>query len=407
MDTETDAEDTGLPPWGDLALSAGLLVVAILSGLYVADGRPDTVPPTSWWHWVLIGIPAVLVAFRRRDPRLVVVVATAAQVAIWVSDLPEVFLPMIVLLYTAASDGGAAGRRIAIAASAVLTVVTAIGVRTAGDVTVSQLPLIALTCGTAIVLGLHAARQRAQASELAAAVVEARLRSEHERGRAIAEERSHIGRELHDIIGHSLSVIAVRAEAADRVGDKQPGVLRDAVSDIAVAARAALTETRRVLAGLQRSSTAELAPPPDLDATVRLVDDLADRGVAVTLDREGCDEHPPPAVVAGGAFRIVQESLTNAVKHGRPGSTIETEIRCRASSLDLRITNTIAERTAGAPKTGAPATAGTGLAGMRERAEVLGGSFSAERGPDRSFVVRASLPTAAAATTERQEAGSR
>ena len=206
---------------------------------------------------------------------------------------------------------------------------TAIGVRIADDVTLYQLPLILLTCGTAITLGVLATRQRLVAETLAAEVTEVQVRSEHERAQAIAEERSHIARELHDIIGHTLSVIAVRAESADRVAQRRPEAASAAVADIADAARSALHQTRRVLSGLRGSGTADLAPAPDLEATRRLVTDLAQAGVAATLTDTGCDDHTPPAVVAGGAHRIVQESLTNAIKHGGPGVTIEVELTCR------------------------------------------------------------------------------
>ena len=290
----------------DVALAASLLVVAILSGRYVEAWRPDTVEPASWWHWLLLTTPACLVAVRRIDPVAVVALATVAQASIWIVGLPDVLLPMIVVLYTAASEAGHRGVRAAIASSVVLTAVTAVGVRITEDVTIYQLPLIALTCGTAIVLGVNAARQRSTATAVAASAAEARVRAEHERGRAIAEERAHIGRELHDIIGHSLSVIAVRAEAADRVADTQPNAVREAVADIATAARSALSETRRILAGLQRSSAAELAPPPDLDATRQLVADLARTGVEVTLRQNGCDD--APAIVGRCRWHISHRS---------------------------------------------------------------------------------------------------
>lgn len=380
-----------LPTTGDLALAGSLLIVALLSGLYVDAARPDTVEPTSWWHWLLLCTPPALVALRRIDPVVVTGLATVAQAAIWISNLPAVLLPMIVILYTAASEHGRLGRRTAIGSSVVLTVVTAIGVGIADDVTVSQLPLIALTCGTAIVLGVSAANQRAAAGELAAAMTETELRAEHAREHAVAEERAHIGRELHDIIGHSLSVIAVRAEAADRVADRQPEAAHAAVSDIAGAARSALSETRRVLSGLQRSSAAELAPPPDLVAIDQLVDELARAGVVVTMTTEGCTEHPPPAVVAGGAYRIVQESLTNAIKHGGPGATIEGSLRCSAASVDIDIVNSVADTA----RADGHRSGGLGLAGMAERVRVLGGHFRSGRRADGRFEVHASLPTTA------------
>jgi len=315
-------------------------------------------------------------------------VVTVAQAGIWISDLPEVLLPIIVILYTAASEAGRTGRRMAIGSSVVLTIVTGIGVRIADDVTAYQLPLIALTCGTAVALGVNAARQRETAEVLAASVVESRLRIEHERNQAVSEERTHIARELHDIIGHTLSVIAVRAEAADRVTEDNPDAAPAAVAAIATAARAGLGETRRVLAGLRQSSTVDLAPPPDLDAICRLVTDLAQAGVDVTLSENGCGDNIPPAFITGGAYRIVQESLTNAIKHGGPDVTIVVNIECNPTHLDISVTNT----TTSTDRPSSTLMSGAGIVGMVERATVLGGTLDA-RQVDDHFVVDATLPT--------------
>lgn len=379
-----------IPKRSDIALAGSLLGVAVLSGLFVDVARPDTVAPSTWWHWTLIATPPVLVALRRINPLLVTSLATVAQAAIWVSDLPEVLLSIIVILYSAASDAGRRGLQLAIGSSVVLTIVTAIGARIADDVTVYQVPLIVLTCGTAVTLGANAARQRQTARDLATEVAETRMRSEGERALAIADERSFIARELHDIIGHTLSVIAVRAEAADRVADRQPDAAHEAVTAIAGAARSALTETRRVLAGLRQSPEVDLAPPPDLAASRHLVSELAAAGVDVTITEEGCDERQPPAVIAGGAFRIVQESLTNAIRHGGPSVVINVALVCRSTELDLTITNTCPP----GPRFGSSdgTITGSGRAAMAERAEVLGGTFTSGWRWNGDFAVNAVLP---------------
>jgi signal transduction histidine kinase len=360
----------------------------VLSGLYIDAARPDTTEPSTWWHWLLLCTPPVLVAVRRVELVVVTIVATVAQATIWVSGLPEVLLSLIVILYTAASEAGARGLRTAIAASVVLTGVTGVGVRIAEDVTLYQLPLIVLTCGTAIALGVHADRQRAATAALATEVAELRLRSEYERAAVIADERNRVARELHDLIGHSLSTIAVRAEAADRVADQRPAAARDAVAAIAVAARAALDETRRVLAGLRRSGEAELAPAPDLDAIRSLVDQLAQAGVDVSIRVEHCDGQELPPVTLGGAHRIVQESLTNAVRHGGPDVSIEATLVCRGGALDVTVVDDGPGRASGTDD----ASDGSGLTGMAERAAVLGGTFAAGNRPGGGFMVHAVLP---------------
>lgn len=180
----------------------------------------------------------------------------------------------------------------------------------------------------------------------------------------------------------------MRAEAADRVADKHPAAAHDAVTAIAAAARTSLTETRRVLAGLRESGDFDLAPPPDLDAIRRMVAELADADIDVGIITDRCDEHPPSAVVASGAYRIVQESLTNAVRHAGPNAKIGVTLTCRNGELDITVADDGTGRSADDHD-----GAGSGLTGMAERATVLGGTFEAGNDPTGGFVVNAVLPT--------------
>ncbi len=370
----------------DIALSGGLAVVAVLSGLYVDGSRPDTLEPTQWWHWVLLVLPPLLVVLRRLDPIAVPIVAAVAQSIIWVIGLPDVLLPMLVILYSAAADGGQRGARLAVAVTATLTLVTSVGVAATDEVTPYLVPLVALTCITAIALGVNAARSRMLAVELATTIAETRLRNEHEQAAELADERSRIARDLHDIIGHTLSVIAVQAEAAHRVADQKPEAAGEAVAAIALSARAALTDIRRVLIGLRTSADLELAPPPDLAATRQLVVRLAEAGVDAEVDSAPCETCLPSALVAGSAFRIVQESLTNAVRHGPPDVMVRVVLDCQPTHLDVIVISTLAPTTPDAID-----RRGLGLAGMAERVDVLGGTLSARR-EGANFVVRATLP---------------
>ncbi len=380
------------PTKGDVILAGALLCVAVLSGWFFDAQRPDTVGPETWWQWLLLVTPALLVGLRRLNPPTVVVAATVAQAAIWISGLPDVLLALLVIYFTATSEGGKRGFDVTLVSTIALTALTAVGVRLAGDVTLYQVPLVALTCGTAMALGITTARQRRAVADLASEVTEARVRSTYERAEAISTERSHIARELHDIIGHTLSVIAVRAEAADRVGHRQPQAAGDAVVAIAAAARSALTETRQVLAGLRSDDDSNLHPPPDLASIRNLVEELSTAGVDASYAEEGCDRWPPPAVVVGGAHRIVQESLTNALRHAGPETRISVNLVCKAGALDVTISDDGPGRTQPGPTPDTSVLEGSGLAGMAERAEVLGGRFEAGRSHDGGFVVNAVLP---------------
>ena len=368
----------------DLALGAGLLVVAVLSGIFVDSARPDTVEPSTWWHWVLLTVPSLMVTIRRVIPVGAVVVATSAQALIWVSDLPEFLLAIVVVLYSASADGGKVGIRFAAAATAVLTAITVVGLTAADDVSVYQVPLVALSGTTAIALGANSARQRERAAELATEVANAKVQAEHDRRAAIADERIAIARELHDIIGHTLATIAVRAEAGSRVAASKPDEAVAAITAIASTARASLDETRQVLAGLRSAEVADLSPAPDLEAVRALVANFGASGADVTLEEDACDQAGLPAVLWGGVYRIVQESLTNAVKHGGPEAAITVRLIGSAAGLAITIENST--------RTGSEAsTLGDGLSGMAERAKVLGGTFDTFQDKTR-YVVKAFIP---------------
>ncbi|WAA64615.1 sensor histidine kinase [Microbacterium oxydans] len=240
---------------------------------------------------------------------------------------------------------------------------------------------------------------------LIAALVAGRLRvaeeltreKEHsaleESRRALVEERTRIARELHDVVAHSMSVIQVQASTARY---RIPG-LSDAATtefdDIAATARSSLTEMRRMLGVLRtEDQTAELAPQQGIDDIPALVDSIRRAGVEVGLALEGqkTASSATPAVQIA-AFRIVQEALSNAVRHA-PGARIEVRVQADAGAVRIRVQNTAPAR---APENH---STGYGLRGMRERAELLGGSLSAGPTSDGGWGVDATLPLTADAS---------
>jgi signal transduction histidine kinase len=206
--------------------------------------------------------------------------------------------------------------------------------------------------------------------------------SELERAkRAVLEERTRIAREMHDVVAHHMSMIAVRAETAPYRVAGLPAEAQAELATIATAARAALTDMRRLL-GVLRSEEdpTPTAPQPGLADVGELVTTARAAGldVSITLDDVG----DVPATVGLAAYRIVQEALANAARHA-PGGLVAVDGRSLGDRLELSVRNPLAGP--------AGADGGHGLAGMRERAELLGGTLSAgPDGPD--FVVRAVLP---------------
>jgi signal transduction histidine kinase len=212
--------------------------------------------------------------------------------------------------------------------------------------------------------------------------------AERERRLAAAEERTRIARELHDSAGHAMNVILVQAGAARLLADRDRRTSREALETIEEVARATLGEIDRLVHALRDdgSSGGGLAPLPG----VADIDDLAERhrasGLAVTVRREGSARRLDTGVDRA-AYRIVQESLTNAARHG--DGAAEVVLHYGTDALDIAVTNPVEGN--GAPAPGR----GHGIAGMSERAELLGGTFQAGGEPGR-FRVRAMLPYEAA-----------
>ena len=199
--------------------------------------------------------------------------------------------------------------------------------------------------------------------------------------RAILEERARIAREMHDVVAHHMSMIAVRAETAPYRVTDLPDSARDELAVIATAARAALTDMRRLLSALRaEDGEAPKEPQPGLADLDDLVGTAQAAGVDVTLSTDGLNAVPETVGLA--AYRIMQEALANAARHA-PGSAVTIDARGFPDRLELTVRNR---------RTGpAAAGGGHGLIGMRERAALLGGELTA--GPDRfDFVVQATLP---------------
>jgi signal transduction histidine kinase len=203
---------------------------------------------------------------------------------------------------------------------------------------------------------------------------------------AVVEERLRIARELHDVVAHSMSVVAVQSGMAHLVLDSQPEEARRALDAIQTTSRSALTEMRRLLGVLRQDgqSNAALAPAPGLADVPALVAEVARTGLEVELVVRGRTDAVPPAVDLT-AYRIVQEALTNVIKHGGPAARVT--IGCDGE-LSIEVTDDGPARGPGQPAT----DGGHGLLGMRERVAVFGGRLVAGPRPGGGFHVVAHLP---------------
>jgi signal transduction histidine kinase len=255
--------------------------------------------------------------------------------------------------------------------------------------TLSQAGFFTVVPGVAMVITRRAVRERQLLAETLAARAEL-LEREHEAraNEAVAEERARIARELHDLVAHNVSVMVVQAGAERHALPQEQASTREVLASIEQAGRQALGEARRLLGMLRRGGDhEELEPQPSLDQIDLLVEQVQRAGLTVTLRIEG-DRVALPAGVDLCAYRIVQESLTNTLKHaGRARAEVLLRYAPRALAVEVR------DDGQGAPVPNGDG-AGHGLIGMRERVALYDGKLHAGPREGGGFEVRAQLPLA-------------
>jgi signal transduction histidine kinase len=227
--------------------------------------------------------------------------------------------------------------------------------------------------GAGWTLGRSARARREAADQLA----------EHRAQQAVAEERLRIAREMHDVVAHSMSVIVMKAAVANHVYDTRPEESREALGVIESVSRTALADIQGVLGSLRSAGEAHLGPSPGLDELPTLVENARLADVQVELDHGAIPALP--AAVQLSAYRIVQEALTNVIKHALTPARCTVRITAEGGELHLAVTDDgVPRRPAGEP--------GQGLIGMRERAALHHGTLVAGQRPGGGFAVHARLP---------------
>ena len=235
---------------------------------------------------------------------------------------------------------------------------------------------------------MRARRAQAEALESRAALLESERESKARL--AVADERARIARELHDVVTHSVSLMVVQAGAARRVLETSPDQAKEALVTVESTGRQALVEMRRLLGVLRTEddATGALEPQPGIDQLGTLLTGIRSAGLPVELVVEG-EARPLPAGVDLSAYRIVQEALTNILKHAGPARA-EVRLRYGSDALEVRVADD------GRGGTGQPADAGKepghGLVGMRERVALFGGELRAGPGQSGGYAVTARLP---------------
>ncbi|MBW4717678.1 sensor histidine kinase [Saccharothrix obliqua] len=352
-----------------LDMVAGVVVVLVYREF--ADRQAENVP--LWFGYglaVLVGLP---LAVRRRWPLAVAgVVVTAQTVATVLHITLEPFGPSAFAIYMVAVSLPR-GRSVAALLCALVMGVVAVFIAEPWPDDIGLAIAVTLFLTGAWALG-RSTRVRRTYAERAVA---------EEMARAVTEERLRIARELHDVVAHSLALITVKAGIGNHVAVAQPEQAREALRVIETTSRGTLVEMRRLLGVLREVDGAELAPLPGIGDLHGLVDRAAMAGVTVRLVVDGGSELPDG--VALTVFRIVQESVTNVVKHAAPARCSVTVSREGDVVRIVVVDDGPGERVL-------VGGGGHGLIGMRERVAVYGGTFSA--GPVRGggFRVAAEVP---------------
>jgi signal transduction histidine kinase len=377
-------------PWvfdSGLALVAAGLSTAFFVFELVGSGLPRGTLALAYALALLHTLP---LAARRRFPGTVLALCVASGLAVAALGVSPIVLGVAILVavYSIAAYGD---RWVSLAGLAAAEVGSAAVQLTPGRFQTPTVVSNALVIGAAWLLGHFVGVRRAYTARLERTAELERTRAEQAR-RAVTEERLRLARELHDVVAHSISVIAVQSGVGAHVAQTQPEEAAKALAAIEATSRAALIELRRLLGVLRQEGEpqGDLAPAPGLADLDGLLAEMAKAGLGVRLRVEGTPS-PLPAGVDLSAYRIVQEALTNVVKHTGPARA-QVTIRYRDQEVMVEVSDD--GRGVTAPTGDGRARVGHGLIGMRERVQVFGGDLEVGPGPVGGFRVAARLPFA-------------
>ena len=366
------------------AAFAAALTCAALAELFVSVPAHER----SWAAGLLLVAENAALVARRSHPVAVWAFTGTVAATYGLGPHPDPWLHygvMVSLYSVAAHSSRSTSHRVA-GATAVLLV--AVLLADWGSADLVDWTGAFVTSAAAWLLGENVRTQRAYANEMAARAEEAERRRDDEARRAVSEERLRLARELHDVTAHHVSVMAVQAEAGQALLPADPTRAAETLARIATSARQALDDLRRLLEVLREGADPGEArsPQPGLAALPKLAEEMQAAGVPVALRVEGS----PGALASSvdvSAYRIVQEALTNVLRHA-PGAAAEVVVRVAPEAVEIQVANDWQANGESSTQEGR----GHGLVGMRERAVLLGGKFDAGPGDGDRFVVHAWLP---------------
>jgi signal transduction histidine kinase len=339
-------------------------------------------------HTVLVAAFTLPLLLRRRYP---VAVFAALLAAAWLQlelggGLGQPFFAVIIALYAVGAHTPSPATYVGPAVVVLQAALVDVPRLRAGD------PWDEVVPTWFVLLGVWAfgrwMRHRAVAAAALVQRAEAAERDQaREAARAVAQERARIARELHDLVAHSMSVIVIQAQGAQRAIDTAPAQATEAMRSVETAARSGLAEMRRLLGLLTPDTAAGTSPQPNLHQLPDLIAQLEAAGMPVDLRIEGTVRTLPAGLELAG-YRVVQEAMTNALKHAGP-VPVDVRLSYQGDCLDIEVTDE------GPPQLASPSitpAGGHGLVGMRERVALYGGTVQAGSRPGGGYTVHARLP---------------
>jgi signal transduction histidine kinase len=385
MASQTATDSAPAPARKALLLDVGLAVLAFAAAVALLGvGEEDVGGSIGALDLVLVALASLPLAAWRRAPLAVFVFATAASsalLAVAEPAGPPVGPTIAVYLVGFSGDGSPSRTRFTLALVAAMLAVHIV----AGGIEGAEILFGIPVWGAAWLAGDRTRLRRERMAELEERALRAEREAERERRLAAAEERGRIARDLHDSAGHAINVILVHAGMGRLQTERDPERAREAFATIEEVARETVGEIDQMVRVLREDASldGEVEPPAGLASLEGLVERHRAAGLDVTSSIHG-SERPLPAAVDRGAYRIIQEALTNAARHGNGNARVQIAFGER--ELELFVENVLVPGRPAGSEGG-----GHGLVGMRERAALLGGSLEAGAHEGR-FEVRARLP---------------
>ncbi len=374
----------------DVAIALAMLALGLIGSMQIGEHADSAFTrDIDVFHYVLIALLTLPLALRRvyTVPVFIVVLLTwIVDRGLDYPDTPASAAVAIVFFTVGAELDRRGSLLVGGISAAVITGWTALGIVVLESVTASDLFTTLIATLTPLLLGREMHERRRRVEELRERAERAEREREERAKQAVLEERSRIARELHDVVAHQMTVVTLQAEGAKRVAAGSDPRVIEALETIRTAGHSALTEMRRTLGLLRRTDdTAQTVPLPRLSDIDDLISQMRAAGVEVDFEVTG-ERRPLSDGAELSAYRIVQESLTNAVRHGGPGVAASVAITFEPDHLEVSVSDD------GRGSASGTDNGGHGIIGMQERIAVLGGEFQAGPKAGGGFLVHATIP---------------